>query len=292
METSQSALGQAATAVANRLGNSQLDWRIGMVSSSYTQTGYGLPNAGVFRGFTRDINQFKAWLQRSATCPDPSQYCWIGTSGSSDEKTLASARGAVEYMANASTPADKKLRPGARLVVILLTDVRDSGDDSTPVSTYLNYFKGANPTGQLIQMHGIICDPAGGECYPGEPVSDSRHLEVIQATGGVTGSIRNSASIQNTINTIMDSVIASAGHRTLKPPIGASVRVAVESVLNPSLCNANDVPRSRVNGFDVDGINRTLSFYGACRPGVAGSTKAAISYRSWSDLTPSWARER
>ncbi|HYO56019.1 adventurous gliding motility lipoprotein CglD [Archangium sp.] len=288
MEMSQSALGQAATAVANRLGNSQLDWRIGMVSSSYTQTGYSLPNAGVFRGFTRDINQFKAWLQRSATCPDPTQGCWIGTSGSSDEKTLASARGAVEYMTKVSTPTDKKLRPGAKLVVILLTDVRDSGDDATPVSMYINYFKGANPTGQLIPMHGIICDPAGGECYPGEPVHDSRHVEVIQATGGVMGSIRNSASIQNTINTIMDSAIASAGYRTLKPPIGASVRVAVESVQNPSLCNASDLPRSRVNGFDVDGTSRALSFYGACRPSVAGSTKAAISYRSWWGRTPSW----
>jgi hypothetical protein len=262
-----------------------------MVSTTYTQTGLGLPNAGVFRGFTRNIDQFKAWLQRTAACPDTTQGCWIGTSGSSDEKTLHSARAAVDYMTHVATPADKKLRPGAKLVVILLTDVRDSGDEGTPVSTYINYFMGANPTGQLIPMHGIVCDTAGGECYPGEPVTNPRHVDVIQATGGISGSIRNSTSIQNTLNAIMDSAIASSGYRTLEPPIGASVRVAVESVLEPSLCNANDLPRSRVNGFDVDGVNQVLSFYGACRPSVAGSTKAAISYRSWSDLTPSWARE-
>ncbi|QRN96028.1 VWA domain-containing protein [Archangium violaceum] len=285
METSQSALGQAATAVANRLANSQLDWRISMVSTSYTQTGNGIPNAGVFRGFTRDINQFKAWLQKDAPCPDTTQGCWIGISGSSDEKTLHSARGAVDYMTNAGTPTDKKYRPGAKLVVIILTDVRDT-NDSTAVSTYIDYFKSANPTGQLIPMHGIICDATGGECYPGEPVNDQRHVEVIQATGGITGSIRSATSIQNTINTIFDSAIASSGYRTLKPPIGASVRVAVEAVRDSSQCNASDLPRSRVNGFDVDGVSQALAFYGACRPAAAGSTKAAISYRYWADLTP------
>lgn len=285
MATSQGALGNAAAAVADRLGNSQLDWRIAMVTTSYTQTGYGIPSAGVFRGFTRDINQFKAWLQRDAPCPDPSQYCWVDISGSSDEMSLASARAAVNYMNSASTPAAKKYRPGARLVVILLTDVRDTGD-TTPVGAYIDYFKGTNPLGQLIQMHGIICDAAGGECYPGEPVNDPRHLDVIQATGGVVGSIRSTASIDTTIKTIVDSVIASTGYRTLKPPIGASVRVAVESVQDPSRCTASDLPRSRANGFDVDGISQALSFYGACRPSSAGTTKAAVSYRYWSDRTP------
>jgi hypothetical protein len=285
MQTSQGALGDAATAVANRLGNSQLDWRISMVTASYTQTGYGLPNAGVFRGFTRNIDQFKAWLQQGAACPDPAQHCWVGIDGSSEERTLESARAAVDYMTNASTPAGKKYRPGARLVVIILTDVRDQ-PDTVPVSTYIDYFKGTNPVGQLIQMHGIICDPAGGECYPGEPVNNPRHLDIIQATGGVVGSIRSTTSIQSTINTIVDSVIASTGYRTLKPPIGASVRVALESVQDATRCNASDLPRGRTNGFDVDGISQALSFYGACRPTSAGTTKAAVSYRYWSDLTP------
>jgi len=285
MATSQNALGDAATAVANRLGNSQLDWRIAMVSTSYTQTGYGLPTAGVFRGFTRDIQRFKWWLQKSSSCTGPSTDCWIGIDGSSEEMTLASSRAAVDYMTNASTPADKKFRPGARLVVIVLTDVRDT-NDNTPVSTYIDYFKGANPTGSPIQMHGIICDSIdGGECYPSEPIHDLRHKDVIQATGGIVGSIRSTLSIQNTIGSIMDSVIASTGYRTLKPPIGASVRVALASVQDPSKCLASDLPRSRTNGFDVDGISQALAFYGACRPADVGATKAAISYRYWSDLT-------
>jgi hypothetical protein len=136
-------------------------------------------------------------------------------------------------------------------------------------------------------MHGIICDPTSStRCNSNEDNTNPRHLEVIQATGGVYGLINSPQSIQNTINTIMDSVISGSGYRTLKPPIGASVRVALESVMDPTKCLASDVPRSRVNGFDVDGLSQSLAFYGACRPGTVGSTKAAVSYRAWSDLTP------
>jgi hypothetical protein len=283
MQGYQSALGDAATAVADRLGNSQLDWRISMVTTTYTQT--GKDNSGKFRGFTRDINQFKAWLQQNAACPDVTQYCWVGISGSGEERSLESARKAVEHMTSASTPTAQKYRPGARLIVIILTDVRDQ-PDTTPVSSFTAFFKDTNPTGKLIPMHGIICDPTGDRCHPEEDNTNPRHLDVIQATGGIVGSIRSTTSIQNTINSIMDSVIAASGYRTLKPPIGASMRVSMQDVLDPSRCTASDVPRSRANGFDVDGISQALAFYGACRPGVAGTTKAAISYRYWSDLTP------
>jgi hypothetical protein len=56
-------------------------------------------------------------------------------------------------------------------------------------------------------------------------------------------------------------------------------------VRNPAQCNASDLPRSRQNGFDVDGRSQALSFYGACRPPETGTTLGAISYRYWSDLT-------
>ncbi|MEN9798763.1 MAG: hypothetical protein RL653_2459, partial [Pseudomonadota bacterium] len=42
---------------------------------------------------------------------------------------------------------------------------------------------------------------------------------------------------------------------------------------------------SRVNGFDFDGLNRTLSFFGACKP-PSGTVNAAVSYRYWADTTP------
>jgi hypothetical protein len=282
MAGSQSALGSAATTMATRLGKASLDWRIAMVTTSYTQN--WTENGNRFRGFTKDLNQFKAWLQQGAPCPDPSQFCWVNTGGSSEERTLESAKVAVDYMTNASTPAAQRLRAGAKLVVIVLTDVRDQ-PDTPSVDWYVNYFKTGNPAKQLIQLHGIICDPNGGRCHEEEDNKIPRHLDVIQATGGVVGSISSAQSIQDTINAIVDSVIASTGYRTLKPPIGASVRVALEGVQDATKCSARDLPRSQTNGFDVDGVNQTLSFYGACRPASAGTTKAAISYRYWVDRT-------
>jgi hypothetical protein len=153
------------------------------------------------------------------------------------------------------------------------------------VSTFINYFKTGNPAKQTIQVHGIICDPTGGRCHPEEDNTNPRHLEVIQATGGIVGSIRSDQSIQDTMYAIVDSVIASTGYRTLKPPIGASVRVSLQGVQDPARCAATDLPRSQTNGFDVDGVSQTLSFYGACRPAAAGMTQAAISYRYWVDRT-------
>jgi hypothetical protein len=290
MATSQAALGEAANAVAARLGNSQLDWRIALVTTSYGAT-YS-DNRNVFRGFTRNIDQFKAWLQQNATCPDATQGCWIGINGIADEVHLKPARKAVNDMTSANTTdVNKRYRAGARLVVIILTDTRDqSTNGATPgtgntLDEFITYFKSGNPTTKAIQMHGIICDPDdGGKCNSQEDHLIPVHKDAIQALGGIVGSIRTPVSIQTAINSIMDNVIGSSGYRTLKPPIGASVRVALAQVRDPANCKASDLPRSRTNGFDVDGRSRALSFYGACRPPDSGSN-GAVSYRYWSDLT-------
>ncbi|MFY0584069.1 adventurous gliding motility lipoprotein CglD [Cystobacter fuscus] len=292
MASSQAALANAANAVAARLGNSQLDWRIALVTTSYGATYSN--NRNVFRGFTRDINQFKAWLDQNAACPDPAQGCWIGVNGIADEVHLKPARKAVNDMTSASTTdPNKKYRAGARLVVIILTDVRDQSTDNAVAGSgdtlpeFITYFKSGNPTGKAIQMHGILCDPAESNtrCSGQEELLNPIHKDAIQALGGIVGSIRTTAGIQTAINAIMDSVIGSAGYKTLKPPIGASVRVALAKVRDSSKCNPSDLPRSRTDGFDLDGRSQTLSFYGACRPPETGTTQGAISYRYWSDLT-------
>ncbi|RKG83601.1 adventurous gliding motility lipoprotein CglD [Corallococcus terminator] len=312
MASSQTSLANAGTAVANKLGNATLDWRLAMVTTSYT-VGSSV-NRNVLRPFTTNVNQFKAWLTQKAVCnnnvcavqggttqnptytPLPNTtcaantQCWVGLAGDGSERSLEAARKAINDMAASTGAADTKLRPGAKVVVVILTDVKDQSTDT--IANYSAYFLNtgttsgttSNPTAQPIQVHGIICPPDGAPCYSGEDNKNPRHLDVIQATGGVSGSIRDNASITNTINAIVDSVIASVGYRTLKPPIGASLKVAVAEVADPALCpNIGDLPRSRTNGFDVDGINRTVSFYGACRPKTSGQTQAALSYRYWID---------
>jgi hypothetical protein len=133
-------------------------------------------------------------------------------------------------------------------------------------------------------VHGIVC-PAGANCNGESQSNPQRHAQVITATGGIRGAINDNTSIAASINAIITSTIGAAGYRMQKPPIGASVKVAMDAVLTPAMCNRNDIPRSRANGFDFDGVNRTISFFGACRP-TSGTMAAAVSYRYWIDTTP------
>jgi len=118
-------------------------------------------------------------------------------------------------------------------------------------------------------------------CSPQENPKSPRHLDVIVVNGGVHGSIRTASSISSAIRAIVDGVIVSFKRRVAQPPIGASLKVAIEAVEKPAACSTTgDLPRSGTNGFDVDGIDRTISFFGACRPAQPDTTRATISYRS------------
>jgi hypothetical protein len=273
MASSQGALAQAGQAMAGKLNNAALDYRIALVTTSY-------PGNGI-RGFVDEngIQQFQDWLTQGAPG-------WVGTSGSGSEKCLNAAAYALSDMTQPG--ANPAFRPDANVVVVLLGDADDQSAPSpaqytsyfnTPNSTLGNYL---NRLTQKVPVHGIVC-PVGQTCN-GEP-NNNRHGQVITDTGGIRGAINDNASIQNAMGLIVDSTIGAAGYKMLKPPIGASIKVALSAVQNPGACNASDLPRSRVNGFDFDGLNRTLSFFGACKP-PSGTVNAAVSYRYWADTTP------
>jgi hypothetical protein len=292
------------------LNNSQLDWRIGMVTSSYTTTGN--TGSGVFRGFTTSVDTFRAWLTTSSTCTGPAgnrkcslpagttvpctsdDQCWVDTTGASTERILLAAAKAVSDISASNAPAAIKVRPNARVVVVLLGDADDqSSSSATNFTTYFgttgstlggltNNLTAQNGGGKVV-VHGVVC-PEGQNCGEDQANPHKNGL-VIAATGGVRGDINGSStSIATTASAIVNAVIAQSGYRLLKPPIGASLKLALSAVSNPSLCNKDDLPRSRVNGFDVDGLARTVALFGACRPAV-GAVSAAVSYRYWTDLS-------
>ena len=185
------------------------------------------------------------------------------------------------------------------------TDAAGNGCEN--VQNFVNFFGSVtsasvptNKTGKLITVHGIVC-PSGSACgcttatcdftsntdrefnpQPVNGVVQQRHARVVNATGGVLGSIIDTSSIDASMDAIIADAIGNAGYRTLKPPIGASIKVAVSAVRNPAACSANNIPRSTVNGFDFDGSARTLSLFGACRP-VDQNATAAVSYQYWVD---------
>ena len=181
-----------------------------------------------------------------------------------------------------------------------------AGSDCVSVQTFVEFFgtpselsMPKNKTGRPITVHGIVC-PAGKACgcdagktctvtestrefNPLPANGTQRHVSVVNATGGVLGSILDTASIGASMDAIIADAIGNAGYKTLKPPIGASIKVAMENVRDPAVCTATgNIPRSTVNGFDFDGSARTLSFFGACRP-ASESTEVAVSYQYWVD---------
>jgi hypothetical protein len=231
--------------------------------------------------------------------------CWIGTGGGGTERVLESTARAIQNL-TPSTMAEQadRLRVGSQLVVVLLGDADDqSARNAMEFTTFFTtanatlQFGGntyTNRTGGRVVVSGIVC-PAGSTCN-GEGAGTTNGT-VVSATGGVRGDICNPRmgntaadcsqfpSIPVAVQNIVTSAIAAAGYRMQKPPIGASVKVAMANVIDMANCNPNDLPRSRANGFDFDGVNRTLSFFGACRPAGA-MNRAAVSYRYWIDTTP------
>lgn len=147
MAPHQQQLADAADAMAARLDNAYLDWRIALVTSDYH---FGTKaNHGVIRGFTTDIEQVKSWLTQNSTCSSttgpgtcslPASHpacggvaasganggCWVGQSGAGGEAVLGAARKAVDDLTPVSTTGDvHKIREGAQVVVVLLGDADD-----------------------------------------------------------------------------------------------------------------------------------------------------------------------
>jgi hypothetical protein len=257
-----------------------------------------------------------------ATCPgDGSQGsnggCWVNTVGGSSEGVLGAARKAIDDMTPGTAPLDPesefKARSDATLVVVLLGDADDQtnsydttlfncgsstatadGGKCEPLENFVKFFgtgaelpEPTNKTKKHIVVHGILC-PSGQNCGEYNPLPtgstvNQRNARLVNATGGIIGSIINNTSIATSMDAIVGDTIGNAGYKTLKPPIGASIKVAMENVRDPAVCtSSNDIPRSTIDGFDFDGSARTLSFFGACRP-KTDSTQVAVSYRYWLD---------
>lgn len=228
---------------------------------------------------------------------------------------------------NGAVNAALTVRADATLVVIGMGDADDhnklldngnlnpqSPADIVDIQDYVAFFNATGTTdgttknklGTKVVFHGIVC-PDGNTCngelqydVDANPLRAKRNGVVIGATGGVRGDLclKNNGgaaadcsqypNVAQSMTAIVNSTIAAAGYKMQKPPIGASVKVAVDRAHDPAACvNLDDVPRSRDAGFDFDGVNRTISLFGGCRPPMDGGvTEGAVSYRYWIDMSP------
>jgi hypothetical protein len=181
MSGSQSKLGVAATAMVDALNNSTLDWRVALVTSSYHTTSSG--NTGIVRGFTTNLQLFRAWLQSDVSpAPTPVTSCrrdwtgetnlscgtsgtgtnsgrWIGTNGNSAEGMLGAARLALLDMNHPNAPNSVSFRDDADIVVIILSDAEDqtsgmyasNGTQSSweNIQNFVEFFQGETTTNNV-----------------------------------------------------------------------------------------------------------------------------------------------
>ena len=198
----------------------------------------------------------------------------------------------------------RKLRSNARLVVLFLTDASEQSDGAftganpnalayATITDWANFFKNFDGAGTALSrafVGGIVC-PAGTNCSDG--TTNERFPRFFAEMQGVfadlpaDGSMNQAGRIQSAISDILSAAVGNASPYVLaKPPISSTIKVATEAT-TVGACNTADVPRSKTHGWDYEPNNRSIVFYGNCRPapGQEGQ-RISVSYRYWTDLSP------
>ena len=222
--------------------------------------------------------------------------------------TYASPPGTFSLLPRAANNA-RKLRSDANTVVLFVTDAPEQSDgeyagfaEGNPVAeqslptwaSFFNNVDGANNTASKAFVAGIVC-PAGSNCS--DVNTNGRFKKFFADMGGIEVALppdsdaQQSAKIRAGIRLILQQSIAQASPYVLtKPPISASIKIAFETAVTTfGACNKNDVPRSRVNGFDYDGVTNSLQFFGNCRPTFDAANlgkRITTSYKYWIEDSP------
>ncbi|MFT3837702.1 MAG: hypothetical protein QM723_11970 [Myxococcaceae bacterium] len=284
MASSQAAVLAAGNAFATKLATAGIDWRVAAVTTGYADS----PGASEYRVFTNNSATMLGWF-------DQNNGTWFGTSGSGIEQPFPGFEQVTNsiWLPRTTNPADNKFRDGAAVHVIILTDTYDQSGIGGPAFAQFC----TNLAGGPAVVHGIVC-PEGGSCGD-DPVAANPNgpiQQAIRATGGVNGDIQVAkaagggdataqAQLNNYIDQILSVAIAGTGHQLTRPPISATIKVAIETGGTKGTCNTADIPRDRANGFDFDSASRRIVFYGNCLPNASGK-QIAVSYKFWQDNSP------
>jgi hypothetical protein len=285
MASSQDAARNAGALFGTKLGAAGLDWRAAAVTTgyygpTYVSTTNGL--GGSTRDWTTSSMTMSSWFDQASVGN------WFGTRGSGAEQGFSGARAFIERQGPQMRGA---FRTDANVNLIFLSD---TGDQSGTAPQAFNQFLSQTFAGRQILAHAIAC-PAGTDCGDGSRESTpATYGTVVQLTGGVLGSIQEfnvpnpnaaqRARQESIIDAILSAAIGGTGRQLNRPPISATIKIAIEANGTLGACNTADVPRSRMNGWDIDSATRRIVFYGTCRPTMG--KRVAVSYRYWIDNSP------
>ncbi len=274
MEDSQTAVSRAGSLFGGRLTTAGLNWRAAGVSTGWYSSAWD----GKFFEFTDQVATLTSWFTGTTA---------FGITGNGNEQGFS---GLLSFL-NRSHPSNNPgmFRMGALAHIIFLSDTRDqSGTTASSIATTMNTRFGAGNW----SAHGIVCTE-GTDCGDGTPeVNPGKYHTLIRNVGGVLGNIevfnpaspttQQLAQQEQTIDAILRAVVGSTGHRLQRPPINATIKVAMAAGSTRGTCNTADVPRDRTNGWDIDSTTRRVAFFGNCIPSASG-VQVAVSYRYWND---------
>jgi hypothetical protein len=272
MQSSQTAVANAGALFGAKLANAGLDWRAAGVSTGWFPSSY----MGSIRDWTTSLATMQGWFSGAGS---------FGINGDGSEQGFA---GTESFMDRNHAPIAGQFRADAQAHFIFLTDTLDqSGITAAAMQQYLN-----QRISTRAVAHGIIC-PEGTSCGDSAETNPGKYHSLIRATGGVLGNIQvfnptnptpaQTAQQAATIDAILTAVIGGTGTQLQRPPISATIKVAVATTRGT--CNTADVPRDRTNGWDIDPATRRLVFFGNCIPSAAG-VQVAVSYKYWNDGSP------
>ncbi|MFH1812232.1 MAG: adventurous gliding motility lipoprotein CglD [Pseudomonadota bacterium] len=300
MDDDQAAVASFGTEMGSILNGSTMDWRVALVTSEFHENQSAAcqnTQTSPCRNFTTNPAEFTRWFTDGDSA-------WITVDGSGTEAAMYGAqlyiRDRLSPTTTATPPPNDKIRRGAYLVIIVLTDAEDqrtgytsSSGRLTNINDYTAFFTDYDPAvvgNQTATLGGILCAPGQTSgCDPTEPYSSNPVIHTtIQNLGGVIGDLKDTATIRPTILQILANVAGATSPYVLtKPAISSTVKVALAHNSTTGTCNWDDVPRDRSNGFDYDPLSGTIVFYGNCRPDPAQpGSPVVVSYRYWTDRTP------
>lgn len=292
MSDDQIRLGNTATRFFTRLRAAGVDFRVGVLTAGSQTLNLDAPGFAWISG-TDPMGAARLCQQvTTTTCPTApgDTFTPYPFPGGTEEPTAAAIIAHNEFRQRAmrgETNPNRRFRDGARVVTFHVTDEPGSNDfsryftrasapdtgmafgsayNAMTLSNIIGYFRRHN-----ILTFGLV--PRRATPCTNADVYDLPRC-VIEGNGGAVIPIDTASDpeIDAAMTRIVESIAGATSQFVLeRTPITSTIKVRVRGM---------DVPRSRSEGFDYDGVFRAIVFYGErYRPRMGDEVVA--SYRVW-----------
>jgi len=208
--------------------------------------------------FSREIEEY---VIDCAGCSNTASHAEFG---------LYAAQEGIEYMSSPTLHPSQRLRPGAALITVFMTDEEDNSVESgrkpdgraATSDAYERFFESNTDRVFAITGDGSDCGSSDGLSY----------REVAYRSGGASASLCQNELEEVLSDVVEEAVGASSVLALPSMPISSTLRVWTAA---PDGVSPVWVPRSRQDGFDYFPETNTVALFGSYRS--RASSKFACS---------------